>query len=280
MLTDTTGHSDTPQDAGWEVLSDVNGGSNNYVEIMLEPGQDDVNVTWVVRPAAVGTTPFYAAIHHGGSSTPYFGITAEPLAVIVEQVPENLPQLDPNFTPPTSRIIGESTTLEITTLRAEQLTVEWRYDGGPLNVQSLNSTESNVWSTEFPAALQPSTIQWRVILDGEGPIQTTPWFTLISEEPSWEVDQLAVYMQAFALLTFVAGLVLVLQSRFTRRDEIKAYDQTMQILPNGALDGEDLTDESSGPPIPASGLPDGWNKEQWSWYGDDYLAGKYGGEQA
>jgi hypothetical protein len=106
------------------------------------------------------------------------------------------------------------------------------------------------------------------------------WFIFIFEEPSWEVDQLAVYMQAFALLTFVAGLVLVLQSRFTRRDEIKAYDQTMQILPNGALDGEDLTDESSGPPIPASGLPDGWNKEQWSWYGDDYLAGKYGGEQA
>lgn len=279
LLTDTTGHSDTPQDAGWEVLSDVNGGSNNYVEITLEPGQTDVTLSWVVRPSAVGSTPFYAAIHHGGSSTPYFGITAEPLVVTVEEVPENLPRLHPDFKPPTSRLIGETTTLEITTLQADQFTIEWRYEDGPINVQILNSTETNVWFTEFPAALQPSTLQWRAVLDGEGPIQTTPWFTLLSEEPSWEVDQIAVYMQAFALLTFVAGLVLVLQSRFTRREETKAYDQTMAVLSLSPSDEHDSILESTGPPIPKEGLPDGWNEDQWSWYGHDYLAGKYGGEK-
>ena len=33
LITDTTGHSDLPEDAGWTVLSDQNGGDNNYVEL-------------------------------------------------------------------------------------------------------------------------------------------------------------------------------------------------------------------------------------------------------
>ena len=30
---------------------------------------------------------------------------------------------------------------------------------------------------------------------------------------------------------------------------------------------------SHGPPLPASGLPDGWTMEQWSYYGQQYLDG-------
>jgi hypothetical protein len=29
---------------------------------------------------------------------------------------------------------------------------------------------------------------------------------------------------------------------------------------------------NSGPPIPASGLPEGWSMEQWAYYGEQYLA--------
>ena len=29
---------------------------------------------------------------------------------------------------------------------------------------------------------------------------------------------------------------------------------------------------NSGPPIPASGLPEGWTMEQWAYYGEQYLA--------
>ena len=29
---------------------------------------------------------------------------------------------------------------------------------------------------------------------------------------------------------------------------------------------------TSGPPLPASGLPQGWTMEQWSYYGEQYLA--------
>jgi len=29
--------------------------------------------------------------------------------------------------------------------------------------------------------------------------------------------------------------------------------------------------QQSGPPLPASGLPDGWTMEQWQWYGQQWL---------
>ena len=29
---------------------------------------------------------------------------------------------------------------------------------------------------------------------------------------------------------------------------------------------------NSGPPIPATGLPEGWTMEQWAYYGEQYLA--------
>ncbi len=34
---------------------------------------------------------------------------------------------------------------------------------------------------------------------------------------------------------------------------------------------------SNAPPVPESGLPEGWTMEQWEWYGHEWLA-KYGGE--
>ena len=30
---------------------------------------------------------------------------------------------------------------------------------------------------------------------------------------------------------------------------------------------------STGPPLPESGLPDGWTMEQWAYYGQQYLDG-------
>jgi len=34
---------------------------------------------------------------------------------------------------------------------------------------------------------------------------------------------------------------------------------------------------TEAPPLPASGLPEGWTMDQWKWYGHEYLA-KYGNE--
>lgn len=33
------------------------------------------------------------------------------------------------------------------------------------------------------------------------------------------------------------------------------------------------SERSNGPPVPSSGLPEGWTMEQWSYYGQQYLDG-------
>jgi len=285
LLTDTTGHSDTPQDAGWEVLSDSNGGAANYVEQTLSSGQSETSVSWVVRSSDIGTTSFFAAIHHGGSSSPFFGVTPSGYSVEVSDVPENLPRLSADFTPQSERILGVPTELVLQTEFAESVQVQWKVEGGVVMSAQVNSSGENMWSATIPAALQPTSLQWRAILQGDGPEQTTPWFTLTAEEAGWEVEEFAVYLQAFALLFLIAGAVISLQSRFSPLPESSKYDQT-DLLPQhldtspaieSVTDG--LSEDSEVAPLPAGGLPNGWNEDQWRWYGHDYLAGKYGGGQ-
>lgn len=281
LLTDVTGHSDTPKDAGWEILSDENGGSVNYVEQTLASGQNETTVSWVLRASSLGTTSFYAAIHHGGtSSVPFFGITDHRFDLTVEPVPENLPRLAADFTPPTKRLLNSVTELTILTEYTDTLQFEWMGDDGLVQNSLVNTSGDDSWAVSLPAALQPTTIQWRVIMEGEGPAQTSPWFTLTAEQASWEVSETAVYLQAFALLFMTAGIVISLQNRFTSTIQISKYDEAPAVLESSSLELVlESPVETSVAPLPAGGLPNGWTAEQWEWYGHDYLAGKYGGEE-
>ena len=40
---------------------------------------------------------------------------------------------------------------------------------------------------------------------------------------------------------------------------------------NEAVVDEPQVQESQGPPVPASGLPEGWTMDQWKWYGQEWL---------
>ena len=282
LLTDMTGHSDTPQDAEWEILSDANGGTMNYLERTLASGQNETSISWVVRASKLGSTTFHAAIHHGGvSSSPFFGTTATGLEVSVEPVPENLPRLAADFTPPTFRALDTPTELNIQTQFTDSIQFEWKSDDGLISNAIVNSTGDNNWTVTIPAALQPTSVQWRVLLEGDGPEQTTPWFTLAAEESSWEVSENAVYLQAFALLFMTAGIVITLQTRLTAKSGLSKYDEAPVVLEELALTEElPLSQEPTPPPLPDTGLPTGWTVVQWNAYGHDYLAGKYGGGQA
>ena len=61
------------------------------------------------------------------------------------------------------------------------------------------------------------------MLEGEGPQQITPWFSLTSVEPSWEADETALQFQSLAHLVFFFGLVLLLQPSRRNHDEFKEY---------------------------------------------------------
>ena len=46
----------------------------------------------------------------------------------------------------------------------------------------------------------------------------------------------------------------------------------MEIAPNSQNTGDISIEELlKGPPLPDSGLPDGWSMEQWQYYGHEWL---------
>ena len=263
LLTDTTGHSDTPRDAGWEVLSDSNGGTNNYLEGNIDVETNNISVSWTIKPTELTTTMFYVSIHHGGDDVPYFGIS-QGFELEVLPIPENLPRLAADFTPQTSRDLGEETIVKVETEEVSSVLIEWRIEGSTTTTVIANSSEIGIWQFNLPASNQPSILQWRAILDGEGPSQTTPWFTLVAQEPPFEVDEAAVYLQSFALFIFVIGIVLTLQIRYFKEiNEEKQWEQTETIIEQNS--------SNNPPPLPNGQLPPGWTMEQWEWYGHEYI---------
>lgn len=223
LLSDLSGAGDTPADAGWTVVSNSEGGTENYVEAVIDPGQTQHTVHWTLRAPPVGTATLHAAIHHGtedGSEAPFFGASSSPATVDVRPVPEDLPRLAADFEPPVRRNVGEATTVLMTTEHVSDVVVEWRIAGGALNVAAVTSESDGVWSFELPASLQPVQLEWRAHLEGDGPDQTTPWFQLQSEEPSWTVDETQAYVQSVAmLLVFMVAFLSIQRQNANKTTE-------------------------------------------------------------
>ena len=268
LLTDVTGHSDLPEDGGWKVISDVNGGDNNYVEIQGSSLDEAYTISWTVKPTVIESSTFYLSIHHGGQNTPYFAISSG-LNIDVLPVPDNLPRLSSDYSPIISRDLGQQTTIPVSTSDVNQLTIEWRLSDRPSNTINATIVDNNSWEFELPPALQPSIIEWRAVMDGDGPTQITPWFRIAAQEPVLQVNQLQVYLQSFAFCIFFLTLVLTLQSRYLSNQE----DLPMEIDQTNFMPQQE-TPAGGTLPLPEGGLPDGWTNEQWKWYGHEYLEGE------
>ena len=224
LLSDTTGYRDTPQDIGWQILSDSNGAVNNYIEVTGLVDGDSID--WVLRAPEVGNYTFFASIHHGGNNAPHFGIS-QAYNVEVLPIPDNLPRLTEQFTPIVAREVGEQTSFQLSTEDADTVVVEWRIDGGVANQAIVTGDAVNGFMVELPTANQPSTMQWRAVLEGEGLQQTSPWFTLVTNEQGFSIDATAVYLQGISVLIFFAGLTVLLQSRnrTNQNEEEKSFDE-------------------------------------------------------
>jgi hypothetical protein len=227
LLSSTNANNDLPTSDGWTILSDGMGGSNNYIEY----ASIDSNVlthSWILRAEEVGEKRLYVSVHHGDNSgndagNPFFGVS-QAFEITVEAIPENLQRIDPEYQPPTSREVGEATTLCLETIAASDVVIEWREPSG--ESYQLETKQNNVcWNAVLPSALTASTIEWRAILEGEGPQQTTPWFSLTSTEPTWEADETALMLQSIAHLVLFFGLVLLVRKPKRRDDELKAYTE-------------------------------------------------------
>ncbi len=225
LLSSTNANNDIPTTDGWSILSDGMGGSNNYIEY----ASIDSNVlthSWILRADEVGEKVLYVSVHHGDNSgtdagSPFFGVS-QAFEITVEAIPENLQRIDPEYQPPTSREIGEPTTLCLKTIAANDVVIEWREPSG--ESYQVETTQNNgCWNAVLPSALSASTIEWRAILDGEGPQQTTPWFSLTSAEPTWEADETALLLQSIAHFVLFFGLVLLVRKPKPSDDEFKDY---------------------------------------------------------
>ena len=216
LLSDVTGAEDTPEDDGWTIVSNSEGGTHNYVEVIVAPGVMTYTVEWTLRAPEVGDYRLHAAIHHGaqdGSGAPFFGVSLAPATVEVQPVPANLPRLAEDFQPPVLRTLGEATTVRLTTDAVTDLQVEWRVEGGMTRTAKTTFENEGVWTFEIPASLEPVVVEWRVHLAGDGPTQTTPWLALQSEEPRFTVDETAAYVQSFAILFVTMVVFMSLQRR-------------------------------------------------------------------
>ncbi|MFL2949920.1 MAG: hypothetical protein ACJZ40_06020 [Candidatus Poseidoniaceae archaeon] len=288
LLSSTNANADTPLTDGWEILSDGRGGTGNYVERSTDGTGTSIVHTWVVRAESVGVRNLYASVHHGdatGSSQgrPFFGVsTAFP--VEVEPLPENAPRLAQEFTVEVTRDVGDDIELELTTEFTDAVVIEWRTEDGATMQIDVNESEEDQWKFTLPASLKPSTVEWRAILSGEGPEQTTPWFAMVAQVPAENTDSAPIYLQGIAMALLLFGAVVALQKpRAPVDDKVKIYDNTEHVaasISGGHSAPDEGQERPEVAPIPEGGLPEGWTDEQWAWYGYEYLAGTYGGGQA
>ncbi len=272
LLINSDGAKDLPANDGWEVVTDPNGGTNNYVEVTDSfSSQETVSRTWTLRaPASPGTYSLYLAVQHG---TPNGGVAmtgiSEAMQVTVSEVPENLPRLSEEWEPVNIRGLGEETEITLQTVNTDSATIELKNGAEIITIPVVDD------KFVIPAAVNPGVVEWRVILEGEGPTQNSPWFRLTAQEPGWEVDEFALYLQGFALFILCVGLV-VLQRPKSEEIESNKYDNTEDVASQfGRIQGSspamvDLP-ATTGPPIPEEGLPEGWTMEQWEYYGQEHL---------
>ena len=234
--------------------------------------------SWTLRaPSEPGNYELYLAIQHG---TPDGGVAMTGISsakqVTVSEVPENLPRLSEGWEPVNSRLIGEETVITLETENTDSATVEIKI-GGEISTLPLVDNQFTI-----PAAVNPGVVEWRVTLEGEGPTQTSPWFRITAQEPGWEIDESALYIQGFAMFVFCVSVVLLIRPNNRKPAENK-YDNTQEVVSQIAASEYNYTEtpeQNYGtPPLPVGGLPAGWTMEQWEYYGHEYLSETSGGVQ-
>ena len=161
-------------------------------------------------------------------------------------------------------------------LNTDSATVELKNGGEVITIPVIDNKFT------IPAAVNPGAVEWRVIMEGEGPTQHSPWFRITAQEPGWEVDEFALYLQGFALFALGVGLVVLQRSKGEDIEPSK-YDNTADVTSQfGRIQNTSPTMvelPSVGPPIPEQGLPEGWTMEQWEYYGQEHLDNLAGGGQ-
>lgn len=269
LLTSLNANGDIPSNEGWKISSNSNLGQTNYQEQVLTSGSELV-FSWTLSNDDIITTDFYVAVNHGSvdNDLAHTGVS-QAFQLTTIALPQDMPSVSPGFEPIASRLVGEDTTISIPTQNAEKVTIEIMGSQGN-NIEILASMNgSQVWDFTLPQAIRESSLQWRVVVEGEGLTTTSAWYSMVSSEPTFESSSLPIILQGVGVALMGAAFTTVLHKRLNKSKTVKKkYEQT-DLIPNE-------TKVNSAPNLPATGLPEGWTMEQWEYYGQDYLDGKLG----
>ena len=75
--------------------------------------------------------------------------------------------------------------------------------------------------------------------------ETTPWFTLSSIEPGYDIDEVALFMQSLAFGLLVAAMAIALQRRLVSSSKSPELAKLVSTLPE-LEDSEPTTSDYGG----------------------------------
>tara|TARA_B100001996_G_scaffold175056_1_gene133630 strand:+ start:2994 stop:4112 length:1119 start_codon:yes stop_codon:yes gene_type:complete len=282
LLSDTYGVSDTPQDSGWTILSNGEGGSTNYVETYVLNPDEGATITWsLLAPNTEGIHQLYAGVHHGGGGAARMMLSSA-YNVTVGPIPENLPQML-SWDAMNSRPLGESTELSLPVVNATSVALEYRINEGPI-ISSEATKSGEYWVVNLPASLSDISLSYRIIMSNEEFSESTGWIVVSSEVDGYNADIFAVRLQSFALMLGSIALCISIQRRMARtlsspiskpEEAILSADQTNIVDSTDTLMATHATSLALNLADPRR--PPGWTDEQWVHYGPDYIKDNGGG---
>ena len=231
LLGSVDGNGDHPEDHGWNIVQDPNGGTYNYVEVVV-PTSGSVTLTWVMlAPQSTGSVNLFVATHHGSNPNSnnwaYSGLTRG-YAVDVQPVPENLPGFAFDWKPET-RVTGDGSPTLIKTINTTSVSVQWMLEGEWIPHDAVVTGEDGEWYAEIPATIGDTRMQFRVTTsNGEFSI-TQPWLTVATQPAPFDGNIWDARLQGFALALLVTAFLLSLQARLSPWEGGPAVDMTSEV---------------------------------------------------
>ena len=251
LLGSADGNGDHPEDHGWSIVQDPNGGSHNYVEVVV-PSSGSVTMTWVMlAPQTLGAANLFVATHHGSNPNSnnwaYSGLTRG-YTVDVQPVPENLPGFAFDWKPET-RVTGDTSPTVIRTTNTTSVSVQWMLEGEWIPHEAEVSGEGDEWNAQIPATIGDTRIQYQVTTsNGEFSI-TQPWLTVATQPAPFDGDIWDARLQGLALALLVTAFLLSLQARLSPWEGGPALDMTLEV------------EAETAPPEPPGLEPEGPGEE-------------------
>jgi|TARA_B100000214_G_scaffold374088_1_gene355937 hypothetical protein len=232
LLSSKNGNNDHPEDYGWTIIQDPNGGLSNYVEVVSSDNR--ASVSWVLlAPDDLGPKEIYVSIHHGSyynhNNKAFIGET-EGITVNIEPIPENYPTLAEGWTSPEERISGDSSKIKIRTVNTESLTVYWRLSGETRSHEAtVEMVADQEWEVSLPATLGDTRIEYQMVASMGDFSNAMPWLSMGTSEPYFDGTSLGANLQSISFALIILGFMVSLQSWFAPRGVDKIIDNTAEV---------------------------------------------------